>query len=474
MNLLWFKRDLRLFDNEALVRACEGPFIAIYIFEPIVEKSNDWNIRHWRFVFESLQSLISRGLEISFFYGDALEVFKFLSSKYDRLTIYSHEESGNAVTYQRDIDLRRFIKKTGIRWYEFPTNLVIRGIKNRANWDSKWDERANKECFQAPDLSTNEKLHFSDDRFVIPPELIKQLETHDSKMLLGGEDKALHYLNCFFEDKVDFYFKHISYPELSRHYCSLLSAYISWGNISIRKIYQECLLRRKSIKNKRSLDQFMSRLKWHCHFVQKFEMQPEMEFKNLNPAFDSLRPQTNHEFIKKWKSGHTGYPLIDAAMRCVSETGYLNFRLRATVISFLTHLLWQPWQSGAKYLASMFLDYEPGIHFPQVQMQAGTTGINRIRIYNPIKQSKEKDPEGVFIKKWLPELRELPNEYIHTPWEMTDFEQILYDFKLGLDYPEPIVQFSKAYTYARDELWRVKRSVESQNHSKQILLKHVR
>ena len=123
------------------------------------------------------------------------------------------------------------------------------------------------------------------------------------------------------------------------------------------------------IQNKMSINQYMARLKWHCHFIQKLESEPEIEFRNLNSAFNNIRTKRDRKLIKAWEKGLTGYPLIDAAMRCVTETGFLNFRLRSTVVSFLTHHLWQPWQAGAHHLARQFIDYEPGIHYPQFQMQ---------------------------------------------------------------------------------------------------------
>jgi deoxyribodipyrimidine photo-lyase len=217
----------------------------------------------------------------------------------------------------------------------------------------------------------------------------------------------------------------------------------------------------------------MSRLRWQAHFIQKFEMEHTMEEASINKGFHKLKKSISQEYLEAWKTGQTGYPLIDACMRCLNETGYLNFRMRALVVSFLTHNLWQPWQEATTHLSQMFLDFEPGIHFPQLQMQAGETGINMLRIYNPVKNSLEHDPSATFIKKWVPELKLLDTPLAHQPSLMTPLEEQLFNFKLGEDYPYPIVALESSRKKAGDILWNLRKNKKVKAESQRILKKHI-
>jgi deoxyribodipyrimidine photo-lyase len=288
----------------------------------------------------------------------------------------------------------------------------------------------------------------------------------------GGRRTALRYLRGFLQDRYPDYQKNISKPLLARKSCSRLSPYIAWGVLSMREVIQASIEIQDETKHKQALSQFQSRLRWQAHFIQKFEMEYRAESQNFNSAFNVLEKPYNKAFVDAWKKGETGFPLVDASMRCLIQTGYLNFRMRALLVSFFTHLLWQRWQEASSYLASLFLDFEPGIHYPQLQMQAGTTGIHTLRIYNPVKNSYKHDLDGEFILTYLPCLKAIPLEFVHEPWKLTAMEQSMYNFELGKDYPKPIIEMASTRQHASDSIWKIIQSQESKIQGRKLLKRH--
>ncbi|WP_420572822.1 deoxyribodipyrimidine photo-lyase/cryptochrome family protein [Kordia sp.] len=478
INVVLFKRDLRLHDNEAIHNALstERKTLLLFVFEDILLNDPHYSERHWNFIKESLidlnNSLIAYNSEILIVRSNIHRTLQIIQETYKISHLYSHQETGIKVTYDRDKMLKRFLANNMISWTENVNNGVFRGLQDRTNWIEKWEDFMNQSLLsflpKKEQLFTKEEVAHLATFFHVP-----SLETNpDTLFQKGGTSIAMKYMNTFFKDRSKNYNHHISKPLLARRSCSRLSPYLAWGNLSVREVLQETTRCIEQNIHKKQMESFGSRLRWQAHFIQKFEMEDEMEFVSINKGYRKLKKHVSKQYIEAWKNGMTGYPLVDACMRCLKETGYLNFRMRALVVSFFTHNLWQPWQKATVILSQYFLDFEPGIHFPQIQMQAGETGINMLRMYNPTKNGIAHDPEGTFIKKWVPELADLDIAFVHEPSRMTPMEQQMANFILGKNYPKPIVNLQETRKYASDILWNMKDENTVIEENFRILQKH--
>lgn len=476
LQIVWFKRDLRIEDHAALNNAVATgkPVLPLYIIEPELWKQPDMSYRHYKFLCESLTELNSKlltlGQALIIRLGNAVEVLEAISQQFEIIGLWSHQETWNGWTYERDKRVLRWAKKNHITWHEPAQNGVIRQLKDRNGWAIKWHLTMKKLPLTPPKKLT--PIPIITERLIEAEELGLEDDGCIYRQV-GGRTAGLKLLHSFLYERGENYTIEMSSPVTAYTSCSLLSSHLAFGTLSIREVFHAMQKRKNELTLyhttetsswHKAMRSFAARLRWHCHFIQKLEDAPKIEFINLNSACNNLqRDDINHAYLEAWKSGKTGYPMVDACMRALKATGWINFRMRAMLMSFASYHLWLPWRESALHLAKVFTDYEPGIHYSQVQMQSGTTGINAIRIYNPTKQGYDQDPHGVFIRKWIPELAQIPTKYIHTPWKNPT--------QLN-GYPMPIVDEEVARNTAAKKLYNLRKSAEYKLISKQVLAKH--
>lgn len=418
---------------------------------------------------ELRQALAEIGAHLVVRIGEATEVLEQLSTELKHFTLWSHEETGNGWTFKRDIEVASWCQAHGISWHETPSNGVVRRLKSRDGWAISRDARMLTSIVETPRC----EVGVSDlNSHPLPEKNHPMFGASDIGCVQsGGRKQGLITLSSFLAERGRNYMQTISKPGVSARHCSRLSAHLAYGTLSVREVEQATKAKIASLAQiddqnaaffGRNLAAFLSRLAWHCHFIQKFEQQPDIEFKCMHPAFEGMRePHFRQDFFDAWKTGNTGYPLVDACMRSLHQNGWITFRMRAMLVSFASYQLWLDWRQTAPFMAQLFTDYEVGIHYSQFQMQSGVTGINAVRMYNPIKQSYEHDQQGKFIRRYIPELKAVPDIFIHEPWRMDTPPP---------HYPKPIVQHDAAIRHARAEI-AMRRKKEGFNEASQSINK---
>jgi deoxyribodipyrimidine photo-lyase len=483
LEIVWFKRDLRVHDHAPLAAAAASgrPVLPLYILEPELWAQPETSGRHFEFLRESLADLDSAlarlGARLVLRVGDALEVLASLHRSHGIATLRAHEETGLLWTYARDRAVRVWARRVGIPVIESRQHGVWRALRAREGWARRWDA-----MMEATPVAAPAALRFAD----LPSDLLPGAAALAIAAdpcpgrQPGGRATAVALLRSFLDTRGRAYRRDMASPAAGAASCARISAHLALGCLSMRETNRAALRAQANWRDAgddvyaASIASFRSRLHWHCHFIQKLEDEPGMERLALHPACRDLRPiGPDHAVtIDAWATGRTGFPFVDACMRSLAATGWLNFRMRAMVMAFASYHLWQDWRLPARRLAQLFTDFEPGIHYPQVQMQSGVTGTNTARIYNPVKQSRDQDPDGAFIRRHLPELARLPTAFLHEPWRAPPALLAASGIALGRTYPLPLVDHVVAAAEARERIYGVRGSAAFRAEADAIQARH--
>ena len=474
--ILWFKRDLRVADHPALARAAAlgAPVLPLYIVEPGLWAQPDADARHYGFLRESLVDLRGQlariGLRLVIRLGEAVPVLEDLRAAHALTHLVSHEETGNGWTYARDRAVAAWARGQGVAWEEVPQSGVQRRLKGRDGWAMGRDAFMAAPVVHPPPMAMVPGVA-SD---ALPGATRLGLGPDAPQRQAGGRAKGLAALASFLTVRGRDYRRAMSSPLTGATACSRLSPHLAFGTVSLREADQAAAARARQLRGTGddpdtgwagSMRSFRSRLAWRDHFMQKLEDEPALEWRCLHPAYEGLRPATaDPARLEAWQKGETGLPFVDACMRSLTATGWLNFRMRSMVTAVASYHLWLDWRATGAHLARMFTDYEPGIHWSQAQMQSGTTGINTLRIYNPVKQGLDQDATGAFTRAWLPELAAVPDALLQEPWR--------WDGAGGLAYPAPIVDVKQAAAWARDRVWAVRHGDGFRAQAAAVVRKH--
>ncbi|MEM7766738.1 MAG: deoxyribodipyrimidine photo-lyase [Pseudomonadota bacterium] len=480
LQIVWFKRDLRVQDHRALTRAAlAGPVLPLYVVEPALWDQPDMSGRQWAFIGESLmglrEELATLGQPLIVRTGSVTDVLDAICAAHPVAKLWSHEETGNGWTYDRDKAVAAWCRSRGVPWEEIQMHGVVRRLPTRDGWAKRWDGfMAEPVCDPPRALPALEGIEPG----ALPSasELGLFADPCEGRQA-GGRPAGEAVLQSFLFQRGERYRSDMSSPVTGFDGCSRLSPHLAWGTLSMREVAQATWARQRDLKEapprttgswRPSMRSFTGRLHWHCHFMQKLEDQPSLEFQDLHPAYRGLRPDVaDADRLEAWERGETGWPFVDACMRALAATGWMNFRMRAMLMAVASYHLWLPWRATGLHLARQFTDYEPGIHWPQTQMQSGTTGINTVRIYNPVKQGLDQDPDGAFVRRWIPELGDVPDALVHEPWRWDGAGRVL-----GKRYPFPILDHKDAAKAARDKIYAVRKGGAYRDAADSIQSRH--
>ena len=454
MQIIWFRRDLRLQDNEIVYKATQNQqaVLPCFIVDPWFYQQPEIAAPRVKFLFESLENLDRNlrkvGSQLCLFEGESVATIQALSRS------LIQQDLQPKLYFNRDVQVEYGINRDrAILDFYHQHNLDIHiglnhFLQSEENYDSLWrdyHDYQQQPLYPVPEQINTPKLNLNLPQLTIAElkQKYSQLIGTQSYLYQGGEDNAQGTLNSFVSHRYQGYHWKMSRPWLAQQGAtSHLSAHLDFGTISSRTVYQSIVEEERRIdrpKNKFSLKSFRDRLRWHDKFSQRHYFHPELAWKNRYPEFDEwYSPEelngSKNELFRLWCTGKTGFPMVDASMRQLNTIGWMNFRMRAMCVTFLCINCGVSWHHGAQYFMSKLVDGNIAINHWQWQAQAGVTNpmSNTFRIYNPTKNLQDKDGYLQFVRYWIPELK---------PYSM---KQLLSgEYSPTSTYPQPVLDYKQ-------------------------------
>ncbi|MDZ7745788.1 MAG: DASH family cryptochrome [Halobacteriales archaeon] len=469
--VVWFRRDLRVHDNETLDRAVNDAdrVVPLYVFDPAeydhsryIDQPKTGNDRA-QFVRESVAdlraNLRARGGDLLTRHGTPAEIVPAVAAEYDADAVYfqtmpateelTAENATKAALADEGVATERFWTHTLYHLNDLPTP-----VDSIADTYTPWRKEVEREATVRDPVDTPTSIETPDLTVGGIPTLAdlgrSEPEIDDRRAIAhrGGESAGRERAHSYIwdEDRLREY-KQTRNGLLGADYSSKFSAWLSQGCLSPRWIHEQVDAYERERVSNDSTYWLVFELLWRDFFQFQFIKHGGDFFGPQGIRGRDANKQWRHDepTFERWAAGETGVPFVDANMRELNATGYMSNRGRQNVASFLTDVLEVDWRWGAAYFESRLVDYDVCSNWGNWAYQSGVGNDSRDNYFNVLGQGERYDADAAYISHWLPELAELPAEYAHRPWRMGDDEQTQYGVQLGLDYPQPIIDIEAWY-----------------------------
>lgn len=435
VSIVWFRRDLRLHDNEAVARAAADGKRCIYVFvlDPWFLTQPEIGWLRVQFLFESLAALdtalAKHGSRLVILNGESVaalaSLVDALIAQGHRPALYYNQDIQVAYGRERDEAVESRCRDKGVSVHPMHNYFLLHDEARMDTWWRQYYDYQYEEQFAVPtipaldsDLDRVLKQLLQIDPQHIAEVLDVTLPTARQALFVGGEAAARQAVYTFLKDRVDGYRWKISRPYLAQQGAtSLLGPHLAFGTISNRTVFQAAVKHRSKLESKQpkkafDIATYLDRLRWRDSFTQRLWFHPELIWQNRFPEFDEVYNEQaldgqHQEYFERWQQGKTGFPLLDAAMVQLKEDGFINFRMRAMAATFLSINCGVSWHHGARHFMNCLVDGDIAINHWQWQMQAGITNplSPTFRMYNPTKNLRDRDKSAAYVHFWLPETR---------------------------------------------------------------------